>query len=105
METNNTLEEVRYQQALKRVKRIKGFYTHLLVYAVINAMVLLMQFTDREGSKDFWQWQTFGMAIFWGMGLGAHFMSVFIPAVLLSKDWEARKITELMEKDKNNKWE
>jgi hypothetical protein len=105
METNNTLDEVRYQQALKRVKRIKGFYTHLLVYVVINAMVLIMQFTDKETSKDFWQWQTFGMAIFWGIGLGAHAMSVFIPTMLMGKEWEERKINQLMEKDKNNKWE
>ena len=37
MNNNLTPEEVKYQQALKRVKRIKGFYTHLMIYIVINA--------------------------------------------------------------------
>ncbi len=105
MEINNTLEEVRYQQALKRVKRIKGFYSHLLVYVVINMMILLLQYTDGDGPKDFWQWHTFSMVIFWGIGLGAHGMSVFVPTMLMGKDWEERKINQLMEKDKNNTWE
>jgi galactitol-specific phosphotransferase system IIC component len=105
METNNPIEEIRYQEAVKRVKRIKGFYTHLLVYVVINIMILVLQYTDSDGSKDFWQWHTFSMVIFWGIGLGAHAMSVFVLTMLMGKDWEERKINELMEKDKNNKWE
>ena len=35
---NLTQDEIKYQQALKRVKRIKGFYTHLMVYVVINIL-------------------------------------------------------------------
>ncbi len=105
METNNPSEELTYQQALKKVKRIKGFYIHLMVYIVINVMILLLQFFNNEPSRDFWQWQTFGMAIFWGIGIVSHAMSVFLPTLLLGKDWEQRKINEIMEKDRNKKWE
>jgi hypothetical protein len=105
METTNSTEEIQYQQALKKVKRIKGFYIHLMVYIVINVMILLLQFFNNERSQDFWQWQTFGMAIFWGIGIVSHAMSVFLPTLLLSNDWEQRKINELMEKDRNKKWE
>ena len=34
METNSN-EEIKYQEVLKRVKKLKGFYTHLAVYIVV----------------------------------------------------------------------
>ena len=35
-------EQIQYEKALKRVKKIKGFYTHLLVYVVINLMIVIL---------------------------------------------------------------
>ena len=32
----NTQDEIKYQEALKRVKKLKGFYTHAIVYVFIN---------------------------------------------------------------------
>ncbi len=100
---NLTQDEIKYQQALKRVKTIKGFYTHLIVYIVINAMLVIVN--SRNSSEDFWHWQTFSTAFFWGIGLLAHALSVFMPTMLMGKDWEERKIKQLMEKEKQNKWE
>ena len=34
-------EEAQYYEAAKRVKKIKGFYTHALVYVVINIMIVI----------------------------------------------------------------
>ncbi|HYI15106.1 MAG TPA: 2TM domain-containing protein [Thermomicrobiales bacterium] len=36
----------------------------------------------------------------WGIGLGAHAMTVFVFHGRLGKGWEERKIAELMEKDR-----
>ena len=33
-------DEIRYQQAKKRVKQLKGFYVHLLVYVLVNAIII-----------------------------------------------------------------
>ena len=101
--SNLTPDEIKYQEALKRVKKIKGFYSHLLVYVVINSMLIIVNTVN--SSHDFWRWQTFSTAIFWGIGLVAHGLSVFLPAFMMGKDWEERKIKELMEKEKQNKWE
>ena len=105
MSNNNTLtsDEIKYQQALKRVKRIKGFYTHLIVYIVINIGLLIVN--NNNSTENFWRWQTFSTVLFWGIGLLAHGLSVFMPTMLMGKDWEERKIRELMEKEKQNKWE
>jgi uncharacterized integral membrane protein len=105
--SNNTFtpDEIKYQQALKRVKRIKGFYTHLIVYIVINTMLLIVNYKNMDANENFWRWQTFSTVLFWGIGLLGHGLSVFLPTMVLGKDWEERKIRELMEKEKQNKWE
>jgi hypothetical protein len=33
-------DEIKYQEAAKRVKKIKGFYTHLTVYIVITLAII-----------------------------------------------------------------
>jgi hypothetical protein len=102
---NLTSDEIRYQQALKRVKRIKGFYSHLMVYVVVNTGILIANYNNLDSGENFWRWQTFNTIFFWGIGLTAHGLSVFLPSLMLGKDWEERKIKELMEKEKQNKWE
>jgi 2TM domain len=99
------LDEIRYQEALKRVKKVKGFYTHLIVFIVINMMILIVNYQELEANETFFQFRTFSTFLCWGVGLFAHGLSVFFPSMVLGKDWEERKIKELMEKDKNNKWE
>ncbi|MFN3754352.1 2TM domain-containing protein [Flavobacterium sp.] len=97
------LDEIKYQEAVKRVKRIKGFYTHAAVYVVINIILLVVN--GQNSSESFFHWKHFATPIFWGIGLVAHGFSVFVPTMILGKDWEDKKIKELMEKEKNNKWE
>lgn len=99
----DNFNEIKYQEAVKRVKRIKGFYIHAIVYVVINIMILVVNV--RHSSEGILTLKNFSTAIFWGIGLVAHGMSVFLPSLLLGKDWEAKKIKELMDKEKNNKWE
>ena len=42
----NAQEEIKYQEALKRVKKIKGFYTHAIVYVIINIMIVIINIQD-----------------------------------------------------------
>jgi uncharacterized integral membrane protein len=102
----NTLEQIRYEDAVKKVKKLKGFYTHSLVYVVINIMVIIANVQNDEPGESFFQFKTFMTAFFWGIGLLAHAMGAFIPYFILGKDWEERKINQLMEQErKGNKWE
>lgn len=108
-ETNNfstsNPNEIKYQEALNKVKRIKGFYTHALVYVVINVMIIIVNIQNLNEGESYFQLHNFFTAFFWGIGLLAHGLSVFLPGMILGNDWEERKIKELMEKEKNNKWE
>jgi len=98
-------DEIKYQEAAKRVKKIKGFYTHLTVYVVINIALLIMRFQKLHDGDSIFTLRNFSTAFFWGIGLAAHGLSVFMPSLIMGKDWEEKKIKELMEKEKNNKWE
>ena len=97
---NKYMEKDRYERAAKRVKRITGFYRHAIVYAVINVMIIVFNIQNLGEGENYFQWQNFTTLVFWGIGLLAHGLSVFTPNILLGKDWEERKIKELMEKDK-----
>ena len=100
----NFYEQERLDRATKRVKQIKGFYSHLLVYIVINIAIFIVNYNSFGNSGGFLKWQNFSTPIFWGIGLLAHGLSVFVPGMIMGKDWEERKIKELMDKNKK-RWE
>ncbi|WP_374551135.1 2TM domain-containing protein [Flavobacterium sp.] len=97
-------DEIKYQEALKRVKRIKGFYSHLLVYLVVNTMIIIVNIQHLDAGESIFSFKNFSTAFFWGIGLVAHGLSVFLPSMILGNDWEERKIKEIMDKE-NSKWE
>jgi hypothetical protein len=101
----NTRDEIKYQEALKRVKKIKGFYTHAIVYVIINIMIVIINIQNLNEGETYFQFKNFMTAFFWGIGLVAHGLSVFVPNWIMGQNWEERKIKEFMAKEKANKWE
>ena len=105
-QAENFNPDERYNLAYKRVKRIKGFYVHALVYVLVNAYLIISSYAHIQHSdKDFFNWGTFSTALFWGIGLLAHGMSVFGRNIFFGQNWEEKKIQEFMDKDKSEKWE
>ncbi len=99
-------DEIKYQETLKRVKKIKGFYIHLIVYIFVNILIFFLNVKDLDQGESYFQFKNFQSAFFWGIGLLAHGMSTFVPYLILGKNWEERKIKEFMEKERNaNQWE
>lgn len=101
----NYKEDIKYKAAKKRVNEIKGFYTHLLVYLIVNLFILVVSSRDETLWIGVQQFDNYWTAILWGIGLIAHGLSVFGTGLFLGKDWEARKIKELMDEEKQSKWE
>jgi len=103
---NINKDQIRYEEAVKKVKKLKGFYTHAIVYVVINIMVFIVNTQNLAPGESYFQFKNFLTAFFWGIGLLAHGMATFVPYFILGKDWEERKIKQLMEQErKENKWE
>ncbi|CAM4038903.1 2TM domain-containing protein [Flavobacterium weaverense] len=95
-----------YEIAYKRVKKIKGFYTHVMVYILVNAFLIILSTSGQSFQNgDFLNWETYSTAFFWGIGLLAHGLSVFGRSLFFDQDWEQKKIKEFMEKEKSTKWE
>ena len=95
---NQFQKDERYFAAQKRVKSIKGFYIHFTVYVFVNTFLCIQIYLSSK--NEFWRWESFATALFWGIGILAHGTSVFGGDLLFSKKWEERKIKEIMEKDK-----
>lgn len=85
----------RYKAAKRRVKEIKGFYTHAAVYVLVNLFLLALNVQQRESVRNL---DNFWTAILWGVGLLAHGLSIFLPQIIFGRDWEERKTRELMDK-------
>jgi hypothetical protein len=106
-QTNETdqdrfLKEEAYLKAQNKVKRIMGFYRHLIIYAIINVFLIVLISSNKEGS--FFSFETFSTAFFWGIGLAFHALGVFGPDLVFGKSWENRMIKKYMDKE-NTRWE
>ena len=86
------MDEKRYEAARERVKEIKGFYTHLLVFVAVMMMLFVIDVLDGSGGVD---WVYFPLAG-WGAGLLIHGFNVFVIEGFFGKEWEERKIRELL---------
>ena len=101
------INEQNYIRAKKRVKEIRGFYIHLIVYIIINIFISgviifgLTQSGDTfsEAITNFGVYSTW---LFWGIGMFFHWLGVFgFKSLGFGKDWEEKKIKEIMDKDKS----
>ena len=85
-------QETRYQNAKKRVEALKGFYTHLTVYVLVNLLLFTINMLTSPGSLWFY-WPLMG----WGIAVALHALRVFGFGRRFGPEWEERKINELME--------
>lgn len=97
----------RYKSAQKRVKEIKGFYIHFLIYVLVNLFLILGSSRNESLLEQLTDPANYITAGFWGIGLLAHAAGVFGGGFLLGRKWEEKKIAEYLEKEKKEmkKWE
>jgi len=100
MDTKESL--TKYQKAKLRVDKVKGFYSHLGVFTVVNLMIIGFKVSDNLDS-----WSSFSNELFsldalstfivWGAILIVHAFSVFVFPSFMGYEWEQRKIQEFMD--------
>ncbi|WP_312389606.1 2TM domain-containing protein [Chryseobacterium sp.] len=93
METYTNKESMAYEKAAKRVKEIKGFYGNLTSYSLVIPFLIVLNVITSPGHLWFF-WPMLG----WGIGLAAHGINTFG----IGKDWEEKKIKQLMEEERRN---
>jgi len=92
------LDKMAYDKAKRKAREIKGFYINLICYLIVVPMLV---FINLSFSPEF-QWFWFS-AIGWGVGVLTHAMGAFGFYPFLGKNWEERKLKELMEKMEKKK--
>lgn len=103
--TDNYIKEQQYLKAKKRVKDIKGFYSHFAVYIVVNLFIsgIILYGLTNEGDYKFSEaivhFGVYSTWLFWGIGLFFHWLGVFGFKNFFGKEWEERKIKEMMNQD------
>ncbi len=101
METNTRNKK---QRAEERLKALKAFYTHLTIYLLVNTFITLVKMYHHmnNGATIFeaiWNFETFVVWFFWGIGLAGHAVKVFSFNPFFSKDWEKRQIEKYMNEE------
>lgn len=87
--------DIKYQNAKKRVTGLRDLLIHLTVFLIVNLGLFLLDLITSPGSFWFF-WPLAG----WGIGLTMHALSVIRPRSWVGADWEERKIQEIIENEK-----
>ncbi|MFS4467983.1 2TM domain-containing protein [Maribacter sp. 2210JD10-5] len=106
MGTINNYEKAKLDEARLKVAKIKGFYSHLTVYLVINTTLTITKLMGNSYYGEtfmgpFWHFSTFATWFFWGIGLFFHGLKVFSANSAFMMKWEERQIQKFMENDRN----
>jgi two-component system, LytTR family, sensor kinase len=94
----DNLENSKYVKAVERVEKLKEFYQNLASYCLVIPFLIFINLRFSPGFHWFW-FPIFG----WGIGLTFHFLEVNNYNIFLGKNWEDRKIKEMMDKENQNK--
>lgn len=87
-------QDQRYALAKEQARKLRGFYSHLATYVVLNIVLAIVNLVVSPG--DLW---FYWITIFWGIGLVFHALDVFtIQGRFLGSEWEERKAKEIMDK-------
>lgn len=102
MDTNNLDKKSR---AKEKVEELKGFYGHLFAYIGVNTMITVIKIVKNLGDgetfmQSFFDFGTFAIWFFWGIGLFFHWVKVFNINPFFGKDWEKRQIQKYMDESR-----
>ncbi len=83
-------ETLRLDAAKERVEDLTGFYTHLLVYVLVNFGLFVIDAVQGDG---WWfYWATLG----WGIGVLAHAVTIFFSGRRIGS-WKQHKMDKYLE--------
>ena len=95
MESN---EAASAERARRRLVAEKGFYVHLVMYVLVILGLFIINALTGHG-----RWWFVWPAIGWGIGIAVHALSTFGLIGLLGRDWEERRLKELMEEERRRR--
>jgi len=96
-------DEKMYQEASKRLKRKKGFFSHLIAYVCIIGMLYAIMYFEAEGNLL----PVIIVGLSWGIGILTHYFKTFgtehLDILGISPDWEEKELEKEVEKLKRKR--
>ena len=107
MNNFNDTQERKYLRAKRRIDKLRGFYGHLAAYLIVNICLTIVKVSRNLNNGEsfdqaFFEFSTFALWIFWGLGLLVHGFATFGIEHILGKDWEEDHIKEYMQEEEDN---
>lgn len=75
------------QLALAKVRKLKGFYIHLVQYLLVITVLSIVNLATHP-SKLWFMWPAFG----WGIGILAHAAATFEVLPFFGAEWERKQV-------------
>lgn len=94
----DSTEAATAERARRRLVSEKGFYVHLVTYVVVITGLFIINVLTGPG-----RWWFVWPAIGWGIGIAVHALSTFGLIGLLGRDWEERRLKELIEEERRRR--
>lgn len=95
------IKSTSYVRAVEKVEKLKEFYQNVASYCIVIPFLIFINLYTSPGYQWFW-FPMFG----WGIGVLFHGLDVYNYNPFLGRNWESKKIKELMKEDKENStWE
>ena len=97
MNNTDTYRQKKLLRAQERVAALKKFYSGLVSYVIVIGGLAALNYYIDGWDYPWFLWAAFG----WGIGIVINALKLFGRNPFFNKNWEERKIKEIMEKDKN----
>jgi len=91
------MEDEAYRRAQADVQKIRGFYIYFGIYILFNILLFTINAVTAWG-----EWWFCWITIFWGAGILMYAASVWGGKHFLGKEWEDKKIQQVLEKEKKS---
>lgn len=86
-----------YRRARRRVRMLRGWYVHALVYACVIGGLWALYALSGQPSRFAWP---LAPTLGWGLGLAIHGLAVWLGTSSRGRQWEARKIEAYMNEER-----
>ncbi|MHA7830780.1 MAG: 2TM domain-containing protein [Flagellimonas sp.] len=101
-----TNKQTAREAAKKRVQEIKGYYSHITIFVIVNGILYLLKtgmltsLLPKAFPKEsyYYDWIN-GNILIWTLILIVHTLIVFRDKFTFVKKWEQRQIQKYMDKD------
>jgi hypothetical protein len=93
----NQTDDQLYNEARKKVRRLRNFYSHVAMYVAVSTFLTFVNWYTNPG-----HWWVKWVWIGWGIGIFFNGLGLYKRNILFTDEWEERKIKEEMEKMKKH---